>query len=123
MSDRILTNRGPNTKCTAPNCSERIAVSVCCPYRPPRTLPLPHPAAPLCALSAHTLHKTGEVLTFPNQTKQRLEIATTTKYDCFFRRKRRKKPTLFSCNEHLFCLTGIVPHKPRQKIVVSGLRA
>ena len=35
-----------------------------CRNRPPST-PLPHPAASLCALSAHTLYKAGEVLTYP----------------------------------------------------------
>ena len=42
-----------------------------CRNRPPST-PLPHPAASLCALSAHTLYKAGEVLTFPiSRTKER----------------------------------------------------
>ena len=40
-----------------------------------RALPLLHPAASLCALSAHTLHKAGEVLTFSDQIKQTLEGA------------------------------------------------
>ena len=31
-----------------------------------------HPVASLCALSAHTLYKAGEVLTYPGQVKQKL---------------------------------------------------
>ena len=34
--------------------------------------PLLHPVASLCALSAHTLYKAGEVLTYPGQVKQKL---------------------------------------------------
>ena len=48
-----------------------------CRNRPPST-PLPHPAASLCALSAHTLYKAGEVLTFPiKQNKGTDEILKT----------------------------------------------
>ena len=41
------------------------------------TQPLLPSAAPLCALSAHTLHKAGEVLTEPGQAKQTLERKET----------------------------------------------
>ena len=61
----VQINRGPNKKCTAPNSSERIAVSSC-----KTALNCRYPVAKPCALSAHTLQRAGEVLTCDTRNKR-----------------------------------------------------
>ena len=90
MDDKLTVGRKP--KCTAPNSSEREAVSS---YETAQDNA--NSVAKLCALSAHTLHKAGEVLTEREANKQTGTLALQPKVAL------RRKPSI--C-----LLTTIVPH-------------